>query len=98
MRFDKIVEELLEKNTIEEDWKDWKRKLAIGVTAAKLFTGDADATEPTETQRRIAAAEAISKGETPKSRYKDSDQSPEAKKYRSNMKKIEAAQRLSQGG
>jgi len=113
MRFDKLVEELLEKNTIEES--SWKQKLAIGATTGAAILGfgaggtkekppeipqkiTAAAAKPTqtETQRRIAAAEAMSKGQTPAPRYKDTDQSPKAKKYRDNMKKIEAAKRLSQ--
>ena len=116
MRFDKLVEELLEKNTIEES--SWKQKLGMGAAAGAALLGFGAgalnkggkpketpqrkitaAAEPTqtETQRRIAAAEAMSKGKTPAPRYKDTDQSPEAKKHRANMKKIEAAQRLSQG-
>ena len=114
MRFDKLVEELLEKNTIEES--SWIQKLGTGAAAGAALLGFSAgglkekptetpkrkitaAAEPTqtETQRRIAAVEAMSKGKTPAPRYKDTDQSPEAKKYRDNMKKIEAAQRLSQG-
>lgn len=93
MRFDKLIDELLEQNTVEENWK---HKLAIGAAALGLAGGQLKADAPqTETQRRIAAAEAIAKGEKPAPRYKDSDQSPEAKKYRERMKRIEAAERLS---
>ena len=105
MRFDELVDELLQQNTVEENWK---HKLAMG--AAGLAAGfglgagalKSDTQKPmppkqTETQRRIAAAEKLSKGEEPAPRYKTSDQSPAAKKYRENMKKIEAAERLSKG-
>jgi hypothetical protein len=92
MRFDKLVDELLEQNTVEENWK---RKLAIGAAALGLAGGHVKADTPqSETQRRVAAAEALAKGEKPAPRYKDSDQSPEAKKYREHTKKIEAAKRL----
>jgi len=92
MKFDNLVEELLAQNTLEENWK---RNLAMGAAALGLAAGTAKADAPqTETQRRTAAAEAIAQGKTPAPRYKDSDQSPEAKKYRENMKKIQAAKRL----
>jgi len=94
MKFDKLVNQLLEQNTVEESWK---HKLAIGAAALGLAGGSLKAGEPTETQRRIAAAEKLAKGEEPAPRYKDSDQSPQAKKYREHMKKIEAAKRLSEG-
>jgi hypothetical protein len=48
-----------------------------------------------ETQRRIAAAQALSEGRNPEPRYAANDTSPAAQQYHSNMKKIEAAKRLS---
>lgn len=48
-----------------------------------------------ETQRRIAAAEALAEGRNPEPRYAASDSSPAAQRYHTNMKKIEAAERLS---
>jgi hypothetical protein len=91
MKFDNLVEELLAQNTLEENWK---RNLAMGAAALGMMGGQVKAGEPTEPQRKIAAAEALAQGKTPAPRYKDSDQSPEAKRYRENMKKIEAAKRL----
>jgi hypothetical protein len=49
-----------------------------------------------ERLRRIAAAEALSQGKDPAPRYSKDDNSPEAQRYHRNMKRIEAAKRLSQ--
>lgn len=47
-----------------------------------------------ETQRRIAAAEALAAGRNPEPRYAANDSSPAAQRYHANQKKIEAATRL----
>jgi hypothetical protein len=50
-----------------------------------------------ERLRRIAAAEALSKGEEPAPRYSKEDQSPQAKRYHEVMRRIEAGKAISQG-
>lgn len=47
-----------------------------------------------ERLRRIAAAEALLKGEDPAPRYSKDDNSPEAQRYHRNMKRIKAAEKF----
>jgi len=63
--------------------------------AQKNETPNLEKPYQSETQRRIAAAQALSEGRNPEPRYASNDSSPAAQQYHANMKKIEAAKRLS---
>jgi hypothetical protein len=93
MKFDELVDHFLEQNSLEEN----RTLKSIGTALGLLGTGlgSAAAGEPTPTQKRIAAAEALAAGKEPAPKYKESDKSPEAQAYRARMKRIEAAKKLS---
>ena len=101
MNFDVLVNELLEQNRLDEDWK---RKVAMVGAGLSLLGGSLKGAEPAqdaaraERARRIQAAEMLAQGKSVSelpSKYAENDQSPQAKAYRERMKRIKAAEELS---
>ena len=100
MKFDEMVNDLLEQNTVDESWK---HKLAMGAAALGMMGGHVKGSDEgmspkqIEAHRRIAAAEALAKGQKPAPKYSESDNSPEAQAYRARMKRIAAAEAIAKG-
>jgi hypothetical protein len=108
MKFDDLVNELLEQNTLDESLMQKIGKFATGATmAASLLGGSAQAADSTpaetaakEKARRYQVADLLAKGKSVSElppKYAENDQSPEAKAYRIRMKKIEAAEKFAKG-